>query len=65
MTRIKQAGPPVLVVAIIAGVIGYIIGCTRAEREGQSEARAAQAETNGEQSPDSCHVRKGGEGRAV
>jgi ribonuclease Z len=50
MTRIKQAGPSVLVVAIIAGVIGYIIGCTRAEPEGQSEARAAQAETNGEQS---------------
>ena len=44
MTRIKQAGPPVLVVAVIAGVIGYIFGCTRAEREQQSRANANQLE---------------------
>ena len=33
MTRIGQAGPPVLVVALIAGLFGYIIGCTREQRD--------------------------------
>ena len=28
MTRIKQARTPVLVVTLIAGLIGYIIGCS-------------------------------------
>ena len=42
MTRIKQVGPPVLVVALIAGVVGYILGCTRSEREKHTEVRAEQ-----------------------
>ena len=42
MTRIKQVGPSVLVVAIIAGVVGYILGCTRTQRENDSAAHAAQ-----------------------
>ena len=40
MTRIKQAGPPVLIVALIAGLVGYIIGCTRAQRERDAQALA-------------------------
>ena len=48
MTRIRQAGPPVLVVALIAGVIGYIFGCTRTDREEQSRASANQVETGSE-----------------
>ncbi len=42
MTRIKQVGPPVLTVAFIAGIIGYILGCTRSQRESDSLAKAAQ-----------------------
>jgi ribonuclease Z len=42
VTRIKQAGPSVLAVAIIAGVIGYIVGCTQSQRESNSQADAAQ-----------------------
>ena len=41
MTRIKQAGPPVVVIAVIAGIIGYILGCTNAAREEQAQAEAA------------------------
>ncbi|MDC0936946.1 hypothetical protein OAS39_11725 [Pirellulales bacterium] len=33
MARVKQVGPPVLVVALVAGVIGYILGCTQQQRE--------------------------------
>ena len=32
MARIKQAGPPVLLVALVAGVTGYLIGSAGAER---------------------------------
>ena len=42
MTRIKQAGPPILVVALIAGLIGYIIGCTQGQREQDSQVRAQE-----------------------
>ena len=45
MTRIKRAGPPVLVVAVIAAGIGYLFGCTRADREQQSQANANQPES--------------------
>ncbi len=41
MTRIKQAGPSVLAVALIAGFIGYILGCTKSQRESDSQAKAA------------------------
>ena len=44
MSRIKQAGPPVLIVALIAGVIGYILGCTSEQRTTDSQAQAVQAE---------------------
>ena len=44
MTKIKQAGPPVLIVALAAGVIGYILGCTSDQREKESHAFAAQTE---------------------
>ncbi len=40
MARIKRAGPPVLIVAVVAGIIGYILGCTRTERERESQALA-------------------------
>jgi len=42
MTRIKQAGLPVLVVAVIAGLIGYIIGCTREQRDRDAQASAQE-----------------------
>ncbi len=44
MKRIKQAGPPVLVVALIAGCIGYILGCTQGERERETQALVEQPE---------------------
>ena len=43
MTKIKQAGPPIVVVAIIAGVIGYIFGCTTAERDTPAQAQDAES----------------------
>ena len=45
MTRIRQAGPPVLVVALIAGLIGYIIGCTREQQFRDAQARAQETKT--------------------
>ena len=44
MTRIKRAGPPIVIVALITGIVGYILGCTNSELGKQSEARAAQAD---------------------
>lgn len=48
MTRIKQAGPPVLLVALIAGLIGYIFGSTREQREmvasAQTKSLAGESE---------------------
>jgi hypothetical protein len=48
MTRIRQAGPPVLVVALIAGLIGYIIGCTREQRDLDAQARAQETKNANE-----------------
>ena len=45
MTRIKQAGPSVLVVALIAGLIGYIIGCTHEQRDRDAQALAEDTTT--------------------
>ncbi|MDP6555819.1 MAG: guanitoxin biosynthesis MBL fold metallo-hydrolase GntH [Pirellulaceae bacterium] len=45
MRRIKQAGPSVLTVALIAGVIGYIIGCTREQHERDAQVRAQDKKT--------------------
>jgi ribonuclease Z len=45
VARIKQAGPSVLVVALIAGLIGYIIGCTREQRDRDAQAQAEDTTT--------------------
>lgn len=45
MTRIKQAGPAVLIVSVIAGLIGYLIGCTREQRDKDDQAGAQAAAT--------------------
>ena len=45
MTRIKRAGPSVLVIALIAGLIGYVIGCNRGQREQDTQARAQETTT--------------------
>ncbi len=42
MTRIRKAGPPVVVIAVIAGIVGYIFGCTNSAREENAQASAAQ-----------------------
>jgi ribonuclease Z len=42
--RIKQAGPPVLAVALIAGIFGYILGCTQEQRERDAQTLAKQSE---------------------
>jgi ribonuclease Z len=62
MTRIKQAGPPVLIVAVIAGMIGYIIGCTSGERDQQSKVRADETATAGEQSETVAQSTESGNG---
>jgi ribonuclease Z len=46
MTKIKQAGPPVLIVALVAGVVGYILGCSRTDREQRSQVSAAQNQSS-------------------
>ena len=45
MARIKQASLPVLFIVLIAGGIGYLLGCTQSEREKQSQATAAEEDT--------------------
>ncbi len=42
MARIRQAGPPVLIVALIAGLIGYLFGCTRGQRERVAQAQETE-----------------------
>jgi ribonuclease Z len=42
MSTIRRATPQVLVVVLLAGIVGYILGCTRAAREAESQAQAAQ-----------------------
>jgi ribonuclease Z len=44
MTRIKQAGLPVLVIILVAGAIGYILGCTQADRDRHSQALAQESD---------------------
>jgi len=48
MTRIKQAGPSILLVIMIAGGIGYILGCTSEQRDKKSQAVAQEATTDSE-----------------
>ena len=43
MTRIKQAGASVLIVALLAGAIGYILGCTQQQRDQESPSRHVSA----------------------
>lgn len=38
MTRIKQAGPPMLIVALIACVVGYFFGSTRSPQQQEAGA---------------------------
>ncbi|MBT8470318.1 MAG: MBL fold metallo-hydrolase [Deltaproteobacteria bacterium] len=49
MARIKRAAPKLLMFAIVAGISGYVLGCTPVEREPASQApaepKAAQAQT--------------------
>jgi ribonuclease Z len=45
MLRIKQAGPPVVVIAVLTGVFGYILGSTNASLEKPSRASAAQVDS--------------------
>jgi hypothetical protein len=45
MTRIRQAGTPVLVVTLIAGLIGYFIGCSR-DQDVQIHAQEATTATD-------------------
>ena len=42
MTRIKKSTPTILVAVLVAGTIGYILGCTSSERELASQSLAAQ-----------------------
>jgi ribonuclease Z len=46
MTRIKRAGPPVLIVALIAGLVGYIFGCTSEQRERDAQGNTQETTTN-------------------
>ena len=45
MTIIKRAGPSVLVIALIAGLIGYVIGCNRGQREQDHQVHAQDTAT--------------------
>ena len=60
MARIKQASLPVLFIVLIAGGIGYLLGCTQSEREKQSQANAAeedaQAQAKASAEDDSAQV---------
>lgn len=43
MAAIKHAGPPVLIVALIAGLIGYLVGATQIGPESSTAALAQEA----------------------
>ena len=45
MTRIKHAGTPVLMVALVVGIVGYLLGSSRSGEERQSLVSAAHGET--------------------
>jgi ribonuclease Z len=46
MTRIKQAGTPVVMVALVVGIIGYLLGSSRSGEERQSLVSAAHGESS-------------------
>ena len=50
MKQIKKAGLPFFVVLLLGGIIGYILGCTKTQRDRESQARASQQETKSETS---------------
>ena len=47
MTRIKQAGMPVLMVILVAGIVGYVLGSSGSGEEGQSLVSAVHGESPG------------------
>ncbi len=49
MTRFRQAGPPLFVASLFAGVFGYVLGSAQPERDNQAAAHAGQTQTIGEQ----------------
>lgn len=46
MESIKQTGPSVLIIALVAGLIGYISGCSREQREQNAQASGQATTTN-------------------
>ena len=46
----KQASLPILFIVLIAGGIGYFLGCTQSEREKQSQATAAEEDAQSQAS---------------
>ena len=50
MRSVKHAGPPIFIVALVAGAVGYILGCTQGQREKNAQANgqpASGAESDG------------------
>jgi len=45
MTQLKQSAPPILIFALLAGIVGYIIGCTQSQREQDAQASAQDKAT--------------------
>jgi ribonuclease Z len=50
MTRVKRTGLPLLLVAVVTGVIGYILGCTQEQREKNAQT-VAQETTSAAKTP--------------
>lgn len=48
MSHLKNAGPSVMVIAVLAGIVGYLLGCANATREEQSQANAQEASSASE-----------------
>lgn len=48
MMRFKQAGPPILLVALVAGVVGYVLGCSQSEMESSAKAREQDTASKGD-----------------
>lgn len=46
MTKLKKVGSPVLFIALLAGLIGYVLGCTRGQREPQAQAQTSEEKSN-------------------
>ena len=58
MTKFKKAGPPAMIALFLAGLIGYILGCTREPRDRAAQVSAQESTTpkdggqeNADQSP--------------